>query len=289
MKLETTAKDLAKQGLRAAAKAKVNVDRRRSTPTGQRLLDVVARTFRDDFSQEERDWFRAAEAQREVLLASTQELTKVDFGAGAHDDTLTEAEMSAGVVKRTTVGDVCQLTSKQPWWARMLSAIVAEYQPTLALELGTSVGVSAAYQGGALARHGGRLVTMEGAPEIAEVAQGTVDALGLHEVVEVVVGRFGDVLPSFLEATDPLGYVFVDGHHDEHATQEYHRMIKPHLAPGAVLVYDDIHWSPGMERAWAAISADRDLSVTVDLTAIGIAVLGTDDKRAYRYVLRGTS
>ncbi len=63
-------------------------------------------------------------------------------------------------------------------------------------------------------------------------------------------------------------------------------MIKPHLAPGAVLVYDEIHWSSGMERAWAAIAADPDLCVIVDLTSIGIAVLGSDTKRAYRYHLR---
>jgi predicted O-methyltransferase YrrM len=287
--IEGAAKDLAKQGLRVAAKAKVNVDRRRATPSSKRLLDVVARALGDDFSAQDRAWFDKVEEQRRVLLASDENLTKVDFGAGAHDDHLTDAEMSAGVVKRTTVGDVCLLTSKQPWWARILYALVAEYQPALALELGTSVGVSAGYQGGALLADGGRLVSIEGAPEIAAVAQRTIDALGLHDVVDIVMGRFGDLLPPFLEKADPLGYVFVDGHHDEHATQEYHRLIKPHLAPGAVLVYDDIHWSPGMERAWAAISSDPELCVTVDLTAIGIAVLGDSDKHAYRYFLRGTN
>ncbi len=125
--------------------------------------------------------------------------------------------MSAGVVQHTTVADFCRLTSKKAWWARVLYSLISEYQPAIALELGASVGVSAVVPGPGLQHHWGRLVTMEGAPEIAAIAQAAVDSVGLHGVVDIVVGRFADLLPSFLESTDPLGYVFVDGHHGEHA------------------------------------------------------------------------
>lgn len=282
--LGNAAYELASQGLRTAAKAKVGLDRRGATPTAGRLLDVITRCLRGDFTAADWEWFDKAERQRHALLASTEQITKVDFGAGARNEHLSEAEMSAGAVKHTNVADVCRLTSKKPWWARLLYALIAEYRPANALELGTSVGISAAYQGGALLGHGGRLVTMEGAQEIAAIAQSTLDAVGLDDVVDIVVGRFGDALPPFLESTEPLDYVFVDGHHDEFATQAYHRMIKPYVSPGAVLIYDDIHWSSGMRRAWAAISADPDVSVAVDLTVNGIAVLGTDPKRTYRYL-----
>lgn len=281
------ARAVAVQGLVTASKAKMALDRRRATPSARRALDVVARCLQDDFAPEDRRWFDKAEAQRAAMLADTSAITMLDFGAGAPDQNLSDAEMSAGKVKNFTVAEFCRLTAKKPLWARILYALIAEYQPKVALELGTSVGVSATYQGGALQRYGGRLVTIEGAPEIARVARSTVEAVGLRDVVEVREGRFSDVLPSLLASTEPLDYVFVDGHHDEHATQEYHQMVKPHLAPGAVLVYDDIHWSPGMERAWAAISADPDLCVTVDLYSVGIAVLGTDAKHAYNYQLRG--
>lgn len=286
--LKTSARQVVSDGLRGAARAKILLERNRATPTARRLLDVIVRCLKENFTAADHDWFRRVEEQRRTMLDSPATVTKVDFGAGTSDDQLSEADMSAGVVKQTTVADVCRLTSKRPWWGRILYALIAEYQPKNALELGTSVGVSAEYQGGALQRYGGHLVTMEGAPEIAAIAQTAIDSLGLGEVIDIMVGRFGDALPSFLESADPLDFVFIDGHHDENATQEYHRLIKPHLAPGAVLVYDDIHWSHGMERAWAAISADPDLCVTVDLTAVGVAILGSDVKKAYRYPLRGT-
>ena len=221
------------------------------------------------------------------MLHSSVELTKVDFGAGTSASHMSETDMSNGVVKRTTIADVCELTSKSSLWAKLLYALVDEYKPKLALELGTSVGISAGYLGSALRRHGGRLITIEGAQEIADVAQATVHALELDEIVDIKVGRFNDVLPTCLLPETELGFVFIDGHHDEIATQQYYQMIKPYLSPAAVLVFDDIHWSPGMQRAWSAIAADRDFGVTVDVIANGIAVLGPKEKSDYRYQLRG--
>ena len=47
----------------------------------------------------------------------------------------------------------------------------------------------------------------------------------------------------------------------------------PYLADGAVILFDDIAWSPGMRKAWAEIVADERVVATIDLHAIGIALL----------------
>ena len=62
------------------------------------------------------------------------------------------------------------------------------------LEMGTCVGISAAYQAAALNDNGaGRLVTLEGYAELAAEAQELWSNLGLSNV-EVIVGRFAQTL-----------------------------------------------------------------------------------------------
>jgi predicted O-methyltransferase YrrM len=148
--------------------------------------------------------------------------------------------------------------------------------------MGTSVGVSAAYQAAALRLNGyGSLVTLEGATSLADIAKNNFQQLGL-DTVEVVVGRFQDTLPDVLASRQPVDYVFVDGHHDEQATLAYFEQILKFLAETALIVFDDIAWSEGMKRAWNTIAHDRRVGVAVDLGEVGLSVIDSSiDRRRY--------
>lgn len=100
----------------------------------------------------------------------------------------------------------------------------------------------------------------------------------------VVVGRFTDTLDGVLNAYQPIDCVFVDGHHDEMATVAYFEQIVPHLSPRSLMVFDDISWSPGMSRAWAHISENEQVKLSVDLGAIGLCAIdeSLDSKHAFR-------
>ena len=89
----------------------------------------------------------------------------------------------------------------------------------------------------------------------------------------MVPGRFADTLPGVLAELHPIDFAYIDGHHDEHATIEYFEMLRPHLAPTAVIVFDDIHWSPGMSRAWDVIRRAAAVTVAVDARRVGIVVV----------------
>src|SRR6185436_17045659 len=106
-----------------------------------------------------------------------------------------------------------------------------EFRPSRCLEMGTNLGVSAAYQAAALAVNGsGELHTIESAPPLAELSRGHLASLQL--AAEVHQGKFADVLPGLLARTAPLDYVFVDGHHDGPATVGYFAQLHPGLSPG---------------------------------------------------------
>lgn len=259
-----------------------------AAPAAQRLLQVIDRVLADDFPAGDRQWFARIEALRGELSASTRPIALVDFGAGGPNDRRSAEEMRRGIRVDSTVGAVCRLASKPPFWARLLFAVVREYEPQRGVELGTCLGLSAAYQGAAmqLAGNGGTLRTLEGADSLAEKSRENLAALRLDNVA-VVAGRFEQTLGNVLQEAGRIDYAFVDGHHDEQATIAYFRQLLPYLAPGAVLVFDDISWSPGMARAWQVISADPRVRVAVDLRAVGVCVLGdqAQPRATFRYYL----
>lgn len=72
--------------------------------------------------------------------------------------------------------------------------MVRNLKPTSALELGSCVSISAAYQATAMKQNGiGKLITLEGSPGTAQVAEETLSSIGL-ENASVVVGRLPELL-----------------------------------------------------------------------------------------------
>ena len=67
---------------------------------------------------------------------------------------------------------------------------------------------------------------------------------------------------------------------------QYFQQALPHLADDAVLVVDDIGWSPGMRRAWTEIENHPRVRVAVDLQALGVAVLGKGSGVAEKFSAR---
>jgi predicted O-methyltransferase YrrM len=210
---------------------------------------------------------------RQDMLADETRIEVLNFGAGSRDSERrpTPEESSAGYVTRTTIADVCRRAASKPRKGLTLYALVREFGPSLGLELGTCVGISTAYIATAMRHNGhGRLATLEGAPTLAEIARHTLDALALPNV-DIVVGRFVDTLPAVL-AAGTFDFAFIDGHHDEQATIDYHAQLLPYLSRAAVLVFDDIAWSDGMARAWDVVADHPSTVISVDLETFGVCV-----------------
>jgi predicted O-methyltransferase YrrM len=175
------------------------------------------------------------------------------------------------VFEENQLGDFCRRASRPPDAAGLLFALVRLLRPSRALELGTALGISAAYQGAALRLNGsGRLITVEISTGRAAVAREVLDRLSLAGVVDSRHGAFNDVAPDALR--DGVGYAFVDGHHEEQATLDYLEMIEPHLVPPGVVVFDDITWSEGMARAWATLRSDARVVGYREAFGMGICV-----------------
>ncbi len=240
--------------------------------TPQTVVNAVRRALIGRSSQEETAWIDRIELLRRFLLSSPDVLEIIDFGAGAGHrlDVGTRSELGTTIAR--TLGEMT-LSSRSPRSAYLLFSLVRELRPDLVIELGSCVGISAAYQAAALELNGsGCLVTIEGAPVLAQRSRRTIEELGLDHRCTVIEGRFTDTLPSVLRDSRPVSMAFIDGHHVESSTTEYAEQILASAQSDAVLVFDDIHWSPGMDRAWETIVQDARYSLTIDLGTIGLAV-----------------
>jgi predicted O-methyltransferase YrrM len=253
-------------------------------PAARPVSEAVLAVVSDDFAPEERAAFARVEQLRASLAESQEEITLVDYGAGESTDTRTAEEMSRGRNATTTIGAICRSASKPPRWARLLFALVRKLEPQQCLELGSSLGLSAAYQASALKLNGsGQLDTLEGAASVAERARANLG--GLSVPATVTTGRFQDTLAPLLEERPAVDFAFVDGHHDRDATIAYFEQLLPHVSPAGVLVFDDVAWSPGMADAWSRIRSDSRVGLAIDLFKVGVCGLGEGRASTYRIAL----
>lgn len=105
------------------------------------------------------------------------------------------------------------------------------------LEAGTAIGYSTLWFARATEPWGGRILTLEADPEMAERARKNLAEAGVLDRVEI---RLGDALASLreLEREGPFDLVFLD-----HAKEQYRPFLEevlPRLEPGGVILADNV-------------------------------------------------
>ncbi len=217
--------------------------------------------------------YAVIETLRDGLRESNLMIEVEDFGAGS------------AVLKsnRRVVKAMARSSLKPKKYAQLLFRMVNYYQPATILELGTSFGVTTAYL--ASGNHLARVYTCEGATAIANMAQQHFANLGLKNIT-LLQGSFERTLPPLLQALNNIDFAFIDGNHRQEPTLEYFERLLPKMSPRSIIVFDDIHWSPGMEAAWKTIQQHPAVLLTVDLFFIGIVFINPDFKIKQHFTVR---
>ncbi len=201
----------------------------------------------------------AVDALRHRLATCDDDVAVVDHGTGTRGE-LPPVRRVSQIYRRASTG---------PAWGRFLFGLTRALRPRRVLELGTNLGVGAAHLAQALClneEEGGapaRFVTLEGDPDLAARAAGSLARLG-HAVgddednrVRVVVGPFAETLAATAEEEGPFDLVFVDGHHEEEAALGYLDTLRSHLTPDGVVILDDVEPWRSVGRAWRRLRAVR--------------------------------
>ena len=197
------------------------------------------------------------EALRAELLRDERTINITDLGAGSQVNNN----------KKKKVKTLAKNALKPPKLAQLIHRLAADAKPDNILELGTCLGLTTAYL--ASASPEAQVVSIEGCPETAAIAEENLSSLGIKNS-GILVGNFDKLLPEVISLFPQLDFVFIDGNHRKDATLNYFRLCLPKLSENSIMIFDDIYWSSGMKEAWNEIKAHSDVTVTIDLFWIGL-------------------
>ncbi|MDR2927628.1 MAG: class I SAM-dependent methyltransferase [Cytophagaceae bacterium] len=233
------------------------------------VFDLVANLMCEKY-----DYYSFAKIRswRKALTGNSNLIEVSDFGAGS---TLTNSN-------KRKVGDIVAHGGIPEKYGELLFRMVNQFSPDGILELGTSAGVSTSYL--ALPKRATKVVTIEGCPNRATLAQNTFRFFNLVNV-ELLTGKFVEQLPEAIKQLPSLDFVFFDGDHRKKPTLAYFSECLRHVHNDTVFIFDDIHWSAGMEEAWNEIIAHTSVTVSIDIFRLGIVFFKKELQKQH-YIVR---
>jgi predicted O-methyltransferase YrrM len=217
--------------------------------------------------------YETVEALRKRMLQDETVLTIQDFGAGS----------SIAKTNERAIASIAKNAAKPKKYGQLLFRMVKAYQPETILELGTSLGITTSYL--SLAKPDAELVTMEGAAEVAGVANKNFKEAELNNI-SIVKGNFDNTLSTAIAQLSAVHFAFIDGNHRQQPTENYFHQLLSKINNDSILIFDDIHWSKGMEAAWDTIKNHPSVRCSVDLFFIGIVFFRNEFHEKEHFVIR---
>ena len=197
------------------------------------------------------------ETIRKKLCQSKKKIQITDFGAGS---TINNSKIRK-------IKDIAKNSAKNAKFGKLLYRIIQFYKPKNIIELGTSLGISTSYL--AKADTKANVFTFEGCPATATIAQANFDKQNIKNI-SVILGDFNLTLANKLKEILTIDLAFIDGNHQKKPTIDYFKQCLKYANNNTIFIFDDIHWSQGMENAWDYIKKHKKTTLTIDLFFIGI-------------------
>jgi predicted O-methyltransferase YrrM len=181
-------------------------------------------------------------------------IRKTDYGSGSGELTVDQYPVK--------ISHLARYSSLPPHRSARLYHLVRFLKAQHILELGTSLGISAAYM--AKSNPGARILTLEGCSEVAKLARNNLIDLAIDNV-QIIEGNFDKKLSEALNSMDAPDLVFIDGNHRQEPTVQYFRQLVDAAHNNTMFVFDDIHYSREMEQAWQQIISFPEVTASIDL------------------------
>lgn len=212
------------------------------------------------------------EKLRKDLCKSDQIIKITDFGAGSHVNNS----------KTRKIKDIAKNSAKNSKFGKLLYRIIQFYKPKNILELGTSLGISTLYLSKAIKLS--NVYTFEGCLETSKIAQqnfNKMDAVNTN----IIIGDFQNTLQKKLKEIKSIDLAFIDGNHQKDPTILYFEECLKYAKNDTIFIFDDIHWSKGMENAWNYIKSHKKTTLTIDLFYLGVVFVKSELSKE-NYIIR---
>ncbi|HLG33853.1 MAG TPA: class I SAM-dependent methyltransferase [Bacteroidia bacterium] len=218
------------------------------------IFELFRKTIR---SETEAAIKKTLEQLRRRMLSDQRILSATDYGTAGGKSR--QRESSVSYIMRHYASGIRK--------AELLYRLSKYFSPATILELGTSVGIGTTAL--ALGSTTSKVISLEGSAETAEVAVENFYSAEINNV-EVITGEFGSTLAHALEKISVVDLVFIDGNHRSVPTLSYFEQCLAKANENSLFIFDDIHWSADMEKAWKEIQLHPSVSITIDLFVVGL-------------------
>ena len=233
------------------------------------VYEFVDFIFRNKLNK---DFEKKIKIERIALENTDQKIEVLDLGAGSKSSKTSKTDKISRIAKTAVSGKL-----KSLW----LHNICAYFKPKYVLEMGTSLGISAAH----LAQNATKVISLEGNPAIASQARKVFKNLG-QENIEILTGNFDETLLECLKKNELPDIVYLDGNHTYEATLRYfNQLISSRNEHEMILIFDDIYWSKGMMQAWEEIKQHPDVTLSIDSYYFGVIFFKTNTVAPKQYTL----
>jgi len=234
------------------------------------VYELIREVFNDD-----RDYYayKLIETVKKSLLQDRRVLDVHDLGAGSKKK----------INSKKTISDIARNAVSDQKFGRLLFRLANFYRARVIMELGSSIGISTAYLASADAAS--RVVTMEGSPAIAGVAQETFQKLKLSNILQST-GNFEKTLSAQIDENPPSDLVFIDGNHQKKPVIEYFEKFLNKISPSSLIIIHDIHWSREMEEAWEIIQHDPRVKMSIDIFSAGLVFFRNEFRVKQQFIIR---
>ncbi|HEY0045663.1 MAG TPA: class I SAM-dependent methyltransferase [Flavobacterium sp.] len=228
------------------------------------LFDLATKCLYDKNQYQE---YKLLQNYRQDLLSNDSVISIKDFGAGSRVFKSNERQIKK-------IAHNSGISAER---AKVLFRIVQYFQPKEMLELGTSLGIATAAL--ASGNENSQVISLEGCPETAAVATTQLKKHGFDNY-EIIVGEF-DAYLSTLPENKIFDLIYFDGNHQKEATLRYFDVLLKTASNDSIWIFDDIHWSPGMEEAWQNIKSHPRVTVTIDTFQWGIVFFRREQEKEH--------
>ena len=190
-----------------------------------------------------------AEKFRSFLIKNNNSIEELDFGTGNK--------------KQQKIAKIAQSSLKSRKEYLFLANLCHYLKPERTLELGTCFGLSTSYLKEGATKT--QLTTLEGNPNRLAMAR---TLLSEYDNINIIEGNIDLTLEETLKKQYDL--IYIDANHTEEATIRYYELIKNSNKGNLCIVFDDIYYSQGMNRAWKYIKKDQNEAVSLDFYHFGL-------------------
>lgn len=241
------------------------------------VFSLITKCFYDKKQKPE---YAVLKEYRNSLLENKNTIEVTDFGAGSK------------VFKSNTrqIAKIAKTAGITPKRAELLFRITNYFQPATILEIGTSLGLATSAL--ALGNPKTSITTLEGCPETAKIAQLQLAKLSSRAQsrdninnVDLVVTEFSTYFKTSHFPLPTSDLIYFDGNHSKNATLEYFELLLPTITNDTLWIFDDIHWSPDMEKTWEIIKKHPKVTVTIDTFQWGLVFFRREQPKEH-FVIR---